>query len=821
MFPPPYRILRLVPLLATAAVCQAKDTPPPDLTKTVVEDTSHTYHLGPTGARGWIHMVAFRATPDDYEQYFCTAKSRQILITKVAEGSPADGVLEPGDVILGIGDQPFENDARRTFADAIDKAEREENKGKLHLLRWRPEQPDAEDATTRSEGSSEAVTIPLRVMPDFSRTAPYDCPKSEVIIADAKKRILEHGLDDRLHIGALGLLATGDKDAIEAVREFIQSSGIASSELNLTVEKPRSMVSWSWSYAALLLGEYYQITGDESVLPALQEYAVHIAKGQAICGSWGHKMADLEYNDGMPNGRLTGYGTLNHPALTCLLALVVADRCGIEHPEITRAIGRAGDFYGYFAGKGSMPYGHGQPLEYLLANNGMSAFAAFAFAINGQNERAEFFARMSAAAHDKTEVGHTGSYFGLFLTPLGANVAGPETCAEFFKHHRWIQTLARRWDGGFVYQPPGGRWGGSRESYYNLSSDGAFLLFYAAPRRNLLITGRDADESLWLTGDDAVEAVHVGLLDYEAMDDARLIDLLAHQIPMVRRKAADALGPRGPGNLPALLTLLENGTADARIGAIHAIGAIGKDASSAAPAVIAVIENPAEDPWLRSRALAALPRLGEPTRETIEGLLRTVLEEKPADPRRDLDIELAKTLVTLIEKPYESELDFDLFHAAANKLLGHPHHAARNQIMRMLAYIPLKHFHAVADRIVEVIRNDSLTYETYHNDNARAGGLNILERLDIRDGIKLAVATLETNDWGQARRIYSRQGRLAFLGKYRAEAKTVLPELQAKREAGDLSAAADSHLTAIAESTESRELISLEEAVRAGRTATE
>ncbi len=826
MNPLPSRLIPFsVTILATVALCdarpQSRNASPPDVTRVVIEDTSHTYHLGPTGARGWIHMVAFRATPDDYEQYFCTDRARQILITQVAEGSPADGVLEPGDVILGIGDAPFETDARRTFADAIDEAEREENGGKLRLLRWRPDEPEAEDATTRPDGSTETVTLRLRTMPAFSETAPYDCPKSEVIIADAKKRILERGLGDRLHIGALGLLATGDEYAVEAVGEFIESSGIASSDLNLTVEEPRSMVSWSWSYAAVLLGEYYQITGDESVLPALEEYAVHIAKGQAICGSWGHKMADLEYNDGVANGRLTGYGTLNHPALTCLLALVIADYCGIEHPEITRAIGRAGDFYGYFAGKGSAPYGHGQPLEYLLANNGMSAFAAFAFAINGQNERAKFFSRMSAAAHDKTEVGHTGSYFGLFLTPLGANVSGPETTAAFFKQHRWIQTLMRRWDGGFVYQPPGGRWGGSSESYYNLSSDGAFLLFYAAPRRNMLITGRDADESLWLTGDDAVEAVRVGLYNYEAKDDERLIELLGHQIPMVRRKAADALGPRGTGHLPALVDLLESGTPEARIGAVHAIGAIGSDASSAAPAVIAVIEDSAADPWLRSRALTALPLLGDPTRDTIEGLLRTVLEDKPADPRRDLDIELASTLRGMVGDPYQSELDLDLFHTAVNKLLGHPHHAARNPAMHMLAEVPLEHFHAVADRIVEVIRNDNPDYETYHVDTARAGGLNILRRLNIRDGIDLAMATLETSDWGQARRIYSRNGRLAFLAGYGEDAHPVLPKLREMRESGELREAADRHLESIAEATGTRELISLEEAIQAGRVPTD
>jgi hypothetical protein len=814
-----FHIIQFIPVLGTLAICHAKspfpaNTPAPDLTKVVVEDTSHTYHLGPTGARGWIHKVGSYASPDDFEAYFCNDQARQILITAVGKGSPADGVLAPGDVILGIGRSSFSHNARRAIADAIDEAEREENGGQLRLLRWRPGSPDQQGQTTRAQGRSETVTLRLRVMGTFSDTAPYHCPKSAAIVALTKEKILARGLKDRLHIGALGLLATGDDDAIAAVRDFIRSSGIAADKLDLTVEKPRGMVSWDWSYAAVLLGEYHQLTGDRSVLPALEQYALHLAKGQAICGSWGHKMADLEYNDGRPHGRLTGYGTLNQPGLICLLAMVEAERCGIRDPAITRAIARAGDFYGYFAGKGCIPYGHGQPFEYMLANNGMSGSAAIAFALKGENDRAQYFARLASAAHEKTEIGHTGTYFGALWIPLGANVAGPDACAAFFRQHRWLQTLARKWDGGFVYQPPGGRWGGSSESYYDLNSDGAYLLFYAAPRRKLLLTGKHADRSLWLTGEAANEAVQASLIEYDKLDDDRLLGLLGHALPKVRREAADALGPRKGKHLPQLVALLDNGTPEARIGACHALGALGD--AAAAPALLAVIGDADADPWLRGRALHALRSLGPATVATVEALLRTALVEKPADPRGDLDLDLAITLGSLLEDPYAMKLDFDLFHAAVTKLLGHRHHSARGQMMRLLAKIPPAHFHAVAGRIVEVIRNENLQYETYHDDAARAAGLAILERLNIRDGIELAVATLETDKWGQGPRIYGPKGRLALLAKYGAAARTVLPRLKAMRAAGKLGKDADPLLATIEESTTRRAHISLDEAMRTG-----
>ena len=83
----------------------------PDFTEGGQTDGSHDWTLGPTGARGWIH--AWKHTAD----------ARQILITKVAKGSPADGVLDVNDVLLGVENRPFSDDARIQFARAVMRAE--------------------------------------------------------------------------------------------------------------------------------------------------------------------------------------------------------------------------------------------------------------------------------------------------------------------------------------------------------------------------------------------------------------------------------------------------------------------------------------------------------------------------------------------------------------------------------------------------------------------------------------------------------------------------------------------------------------------------
>ncbi|MDX1679930.1 MAG: DUF6288 domain-containing protein, partial [Akkermansiaceae bacterium] len=110
-------------LLSTPADAKRiKNMPNPDFTKgeKIPEGAVHDWTLGATGARGWM-----------YTDKMSTGKARQIFITEVAKGSPADGTLKKGDVILGIGTKPFDSDARITFGKALTAAESDAGAGKL------------------------------------------------------------------------------------------------------------------------------------------------------------------------------------------------------------------------------------------------------------------------------------------------------------------------------------------------------------------------------------------------------------------------------------------------------------------------------------------------------------------------------------------------------------------------------------------------------------------------------------------------------------------------------------------------------------------
>ncbi|MGB0767302.1 MAG: DUF6288 domain-containing protein, partial [Phycisphaeraceae bacterium] len=164
------RLLLVPTILAIVSVClpvsaagPKGDASNPDLTKgePIPEGYTHDWNLGATGARGWM-----------YPDKLTTTTARQIAITKVHPGSPADGVLRVGDVILGVFGEPFDTNARFEFGKALTRAESDAGKGELVVTRWRA-------------GKTEETTIKLPVLGTYSPTAPYDCPKS--------KRIFETG----------------------------------------------------------------------------------------------------------------------------------------------------------------------------------------------------------------------------------------------------------------------------------------------------------------------------------------------------------------------------------------------------------------------------------------------------------------------------------------------------------------------------------------------------------------------------------------------------------------------------------------------------
>jgi len=526
---------------------------PPDLTKITPAKTDKSYNLGPTGTLGWMYVEAGM-----------TVKSRQILITAVEKGSPADGVLEVGDVILGVFGQPFTDDARKSFGRAIGQAETEEARGILPLILWR-------------QGKTQNTNLRLQVMGAYSDTSPYDCPKA--------KKILEQGLaliakdikkENRFFINELALLACGKPEHLELVRKTAHEAAARTPDVETLWQQSNhgGMHTWGFGYHNLFLTEYYLATDDKAVLPAIRAYTACIARGQGIYGTWGHGLIGPRDN-GQLHGPVPPYGPVNQAGLPCFVSLVLAEKCGIEDPELKPAIARASRFFAYYLGKGSVPYDEHRP-GIGHDDNGKTSLAAVAFALQGKRAEMQFFAKMVTASYESREWGHTGNGFSYVWGPPAANCGGPKAVAAFMKELRWYYDLARRWDGAFVYTEVGGGVASSYRGVFN--STGSYMLAYALPMKRLFITGREAKQENWLSDADIAEAITaerwLGDNAHAKRTIEQLLNGLSSWSPAEQTWSAQELSRRKDDVLPQLLAMIRSDDPRARVGAVIALGQI-------------------------------------------------------------------------------------------------------------------------------------------------------------------------------------------------------------------------------------------------------
>ena len=719
----------------------------PDFTRGGVAGAGRDWTLGPTGARGW--MYAWKGH---------TGESRQILITAVAKGSPADGRLESGDVILGIGDSPFETDARITFGKAIGDAEADRHRGGLALLRWRA-------------GTAERVVIPLPTLGAYGPTAPYDCAKSRAIFDRGCEAIASRGLRGVSipnSLNALALLASGQDDYRPLLAAYAREAA------NLRLD---AMATWHYGFAAMFLAEYALATGDAEILPGLRRIALESARGQSRVGTWGHKFA-------APSGNLNGYGCMNLPGLNLTIALAIAREAGVRDPAIDEAIAKAAGFLRWYVNKGAIPYGDHEPWP-GHEDNGKCASAAVLFDLLGDREATTFFARMSAAGYAERERGHTGNFFNILWAMPGVARCGPLTTGASMKEQGWYYDLARGWDGRFAYQgsPVGEEEHGK---YTDWDSTGAYLLTYALPMRSLALTGKlpcampsltAAETDLVIeAGRDYISTTHKHGERYEGRSDDQLLAGLSSWSPAVRKRSARTLAATDGDWLPTLLAMIAGDDRDARYGAIEALGFLGPRADAAAPVLRGLLDD--GDPWIQSLACKALASLGPDAKKASVGaLLRMSARANPHDPRcmahRAASAALFSRNGGILSQSLEG-VDRDLLYPAIRSILRNSDAHARGPVGDVYGRLTDSDVATLLPDMIAAIETLAPSNEMFA-DGVRLAGLDLLSRLHVREGMALCVAVVEPDRWGQGRRLPKC---LEYLSRYGVHAREYLPQLQ-------------------------------------------
>jgi hypothetical protein len=729
------------------------NTPPPDLTKgdAIPTNAKHDWNLGATGLRGWMHS-----------EILVTSDARQIAVTKVEPESPADGLIAVGDVILGVGGKAFSIDPRSEMGQALTAAETEAGGGKLTLTRWRA-------------GTTDEIALKLPVLGSYSSTAPFDCPKS--------KRILEQGceaISTRMNaeyyanqdpiprsLNALALLASGNAAYLPQIKKEADWAAWYSS---------RSMQTWHYGYVMLFLAEYVAATGDQSVMPSLKRLALESAKGQSAVGSWGHGFAN-------PDGRLGGYGMMNSPGIPLTISLVLAREAGIKDAALDLAIERSVRLLRFYIGKGAIPYGDHHPWIENHEDNGKCGMVSVLFSLLGESKGAEFFSRMSLASHGpERDTGHTGNFFNMVWAMPGVAHSGPHATGAWMKEFgAWYFDLARRWDGNLVHQGPPER---DNDSYAGWDCTGAYLLAYAMPLKKIHLTGKKPGSVPQLEAATAQSVINDGrgwsnkdrISFYDGLSDERLLLRLRNWSPVVRERAAMALGRRKGAPVAALIDMLASPNLDTRYGACQGLIFLGGRAEPAVDALQKTLEEP--DLWLRIKAAEALAAIGKPAMKTVPQLLELLAQvDLKNDPRGMQQRYLTFALFDrdgMLSRSLEG-VDREALYRAVRAGLKNQDGRARGNIGSVYRILPTDDIKPLLPAIYEAIVQPAPSGEMFA-DGIRVEGLRLLAQHHIEDGISALVKyARDQNPWASQDRTPELMKILLLYGTH---AKSVIPDLE-------------------------------------------
>ena len=420
-----------------------------ELTPQVVLHGNQFYipaYFGPTGMVGWV-------------------LDEHLVVREVEPGSPAAGAVQPNDVLFEAGGKPLGAEALKTLGLAVGEAEKN---GQLRLGLMRA-------------GRRMQVTLKLPVLGAYAEDWPRGCDKSSKVLQGAcrylaKIQNADGSFDSRTWVGyamnGMALLASEDPRYIENARRIAYYYA-----KHNNLDATGGTVVWGWGYMGIFLAEYYLKTGDQAVLDLMEKVARTLAKSQQLSGTWGH---------GPNPGR--GYvqgGSLNAAAGAAWIALLLIKECGVDVDPT--ALAKATAFFSKYTDRGTIPYGNHRP-EFALTGNSKDALASIGFAVMGDDQSAQVFARLVTDGYRSRCKGHTGGFLGFTVGNI-AGLSNPHRpdYRRMLDYWAWLLDVSRSYDGGFLFPHT------IIDSIYTyrgpVLGTGAIALVYAAPSKPLRIMG--------------------------------------------------------------------------------------------------------------------------------------------------------------------------------------------------------------------------------------------------------------------------------------------------------------------------------------------
>ena len=279
-------------------------------------------NVGPTGLRA-------RITHEHPE--FLTIKY-------VFKNSPAHGLVKIDDIVVGA------NGKRLTIAHTFGRGSRgrgtwegpmvdmskliedsQGKDGKLELIIW----PGGNKAAEKT------VTLQIPVIGRFSPTWPYDCARSDKLLTDLCEFLAAEykraGRFEKMvhtHSSAvLALMASGDPKYQPLLRDIMSEYGKKRYDSN----DGNGFPAWSYGHDGIVMGEYYLLTKDRSLLPAIESLNACLIAGQEPeSGGYSHKPFP-SIQQRIAAGGPKGYGAMAMPGGLAMVAMSLFKEAGLDH----------------------------------------------------------------------------------------------------------------------------------------------------------------------------------------------------------------------------------------------------------------------------------------------------------------------------------------------------------------------------------------------------------------------------------------------------------------------------------------------------------
>ena len=306
----------------------------------------------------------------------------------------------------------------------------------------------------------------------------------------------------------------------------------------------------------------------------------------------------------------------------------------------------------------------------------------------------------------------------------------------------------------------------------------------AMPLKKIYLTGKKASAVPQLDAATAQAIVNDGRgwnnkdrnSFYDALSDEQLLERLRNWSPIVRERAAMALGRRKSTPVAALIDMLMSPSLDARCGACQGLIFL---RGRAAPAVDA-LQNTLADPdlWLRIKAAEALAAIGKPATKTVPQLLELLAQvDTKNDPRGMQQRYLTFALFDrdgMLSRSLDG-VDREALYTAVRAGLKNQDGRARGSIGSVYRHLSTDDIKPLLPAIHEAIVQPAPSGEMFA-DGIRVEGLRLLAQHHIEDGIRALVTyTRDQNPWSSQNRTPEL---MKILLAYGTHAKAVIPDLE-------------------------------------------